>query len=97
MNKLALAAAALLAGACATTDGGNGNGARVSAPAGAQYCWQDRLTSAAGNHQCNWSSSFRDACENTQLTSLPAARYSAPARTRMCANGQWLVEVAPKG
>ena len=98
MKKLALAALALLAGACAATDNGsgNGNGARAAA-AGTQYCWQERLNNASGTLTCNWSASFRDACDNTQFTSLQAARYSAPARTRMCNNGQWLVEVSPKG
>ena len=100
MKKLALAALALLAGACATTDhgngNGNGNGARASA-AGTQYCWQDRLASSGGTLTCNWSGSFRDACDATELTSLQAGRYSAPAKTRMCNNGQWLVEISPKG
>jgi len=94
MKKLALAMAALVLGACATTNGGNG--ARTTA-AGTQYCWQERLSSAGGKHTCNWAPSFRDACESTQLSALDTARYSAPQKTRMCSNGQWLVEVAPKG
>jgi hypothetical protein len=99
MKKLAVAALAMLAGACATTDtrSGNGSAARAASAAGTQYCWQERLDSASGTLTCNWSGSFRDACDSTQLTSLQASRYSAPARTRMCNNGQWLVEVSPRG
>lgn len=97
MKKLAIAALALLAGGCAATDNGSGNGARAAATAGTQYCWQERLDSAAATHTCNWSASARDACDTTQLTTLQAARYSAPAKTRRCGNGQWLVEVSPKG
>ena len=98
MRKLALVALALLAGACAATPNGNGNGsaARVAAT-GTQYCWQDKLNAAGGTMTCNWSASARDACDSTELTSIPAARYSAPAKTRMCNNGQWLVEVSPRG
>jgi hypothetical protein len=98
MKKLAFAALALLLGACATAPNGNGNGSAArTAAAGTQYCWQERLNSAGGTMTCNWSSSFRDACDATELTSIQAARYTAPAKTRMCNNGQWLVEVSPKG
>jgi len=95
MKKLfALAALALLTGACATTGNGNGNTARAAA-SGTQYCWQDKLDAAGGTMTCNWSASSRDACDNTALTSIQSSRYTAPAKTRMCNNGQWLVEVSP--
>ena len=96
MKKLAFAvAAALSVGACASMDGGNGDGARASAVSGTQYCWQNRLITADGKHQCNWAASRHDACEGAQVSSVDAARYSAPRKGSMCANGQWLVELAP--
>lgn len=95
MKKLALATlAALTLSACAAMSGGNGQVA-ASAPAGAQYCWQDRLTTAGGKHMCNWAANWREACAATQYTSVEATRYSRPQRVRMCENGQWLVQVAP--
>jgi len=96
MKNLAFAvAAALSVGACASTDGANGTGARASAASGTQYCWQNRLVTANGKHQCNWAGSRNDACEGAQVSSVDAALYSAPRKGTMCANGQWLVELAP--
>jgi len=99
MKKLALAAiAALTLCACGTMNGGNGQSVvATSAPAGTQYCWQDRLSTSGGKHMCNWAASKRDACEATQLTTLEATRVTAPRKSSLCANGQWLVEVAPAG
>jgi hypothetical protein len=99
MKKLALAAtAALTLAACGTMNGGNGQSvAAASAPGGTRYCWQDRLNTAGGKHNCNWAASKREACEGAQFTDLEAARVTAPRKSSMCANGQWLVEVAPAG
>lgn len=97
MKRLALAAiASALLGGCATMDNGNGAATRsASAPAaGAQYCWQDRLSTGDGKHTCNWAGSAREACEATQYSAVEASRYTAPRKARLCANGQWLVEVA---
>ena len=94
MKKLALAiVAGLSLGACATMD--NGNGASASAAAGTQYCWQNRLNAEGGKLGCNWAASKREACEAGQFTLVDAARYSKPRKATLCANGQWLVEVAP--
>jgi hypothetical protein len=91
MKMLALAAlAALTLMACGTMNGSNGQSVATSAPAATQYCWQDRLSTSAGRHVCNWAASKRDACEATQLTSLEAARVTAPRKSSLCANGQWL-------
>lgn len=99
MKKLALAIVAGLAlGACATMDNGNGGGpARASTVAGTQYCWQNRLNVEGGKLGCNWSADKREACEGSPFTVVDAARYSKPRKASMCANGQWLVEVAPAG
>src|SRR5512134_658058 len=99
MKKLALAiVAGLSLGACATMDNGNGASARAAAAAaGTQYCWQNRLSVEGGKLGCNWSPSKRDACEGGQFTLVDAVRYSKPRKASLCANGQWLVEVAPAG
>ena len=99
MKKLALAVmAALTLAACGTTDGGNGQSvAAASAPAGTQYCWQDRLSTSGGKHTCNWAASKREACEGAQFTAVEATRVTAPRKSSLCANGQWLVEIAPAG
>ena len=98
MKNTALAiAAALTLGACASTDPGNGSGNTARAASGTQYCWQDRLQSAGGKHSCNWAASKREACDGALPSMVEAARYSAPRKSTMCSNGQWLVEVAPAG
>ena len=99
MRKLALAAtAALTLAACGSMNGGNGGSvAAASAPAGTKYCWQDRLNTAGGKLNCNWAASKREACEGTSYTDVEAARVTAPRKSSMCSNGQWLVEVAPAG
>ena len=96
MRKIAFAVAAGLAlGACATTD--NGGPATRTAAAGTQYCWQDRLETAGGKLTCNWSGSKREACESLNFTTVEAARFAAPKKASMCSNGQWLVELTPRG
>jgi hypothetical protein len=98
MKKLALAIVAGLAlGACASMDGSNGATARAMPAAGTQYCWQDRLSTEGGKLDCNWAPDRRAACEGTVFTTMDAARYSKPRKASLCANGQWLVEVAPAG
>jgi PBP1b-binding outer membrane lipoprotein LpoB len=95
MKSLALAiGAALVLGACATANTGNGAPALASA-AGTQYCWQDRLSNASGQLTCNWAADKRAACAGAEFTTVEATRFSEPKKSTMCANGQWLVEVAP--
>lgn len=98
MSKIALAAVAGLAlGACATAANNGSTAARISAPAGTQYCWQDRLENAGGKLTCNWAPSKREACDGAQFTTVEAARFATPRKGSMCANGQWLVELTPRG
>jgi hypothetical protein len=99
MKMLALAAtAALTLAACGTMNGGSGQpSAASSVPAGTRYCWQDRLNTAGGKLNCNWAASKREACEGAPFTDVEAARVTAPRKSSLCSNGQWLVEVAPAG
>jgi hypothetical protein len=93
MKTIALAiGAAFVVGGCATAN--TGNVAAASAATGTQYCWQERLSSSGGKHTCNWSGDKRSACEGREFTTVEAAGYSAPRKSTMCANGQWLVEIS---
>ena len=94
-NTALLIAAALALGACASMEAGNGNGNTARAAAGTQFCWQDRLHTAGGKHACNWAASKREACDGALPSSVEATRYSAPRKSSMCSNGQWLVELSP--
>lgn len=97
MTKIAFAVAAgLVLGACATTNNGS-SPAAARQVAGTQYCWQDRLETAGGKLTCNWAASRREACEALNFSTIEAARYAAPKKASMCANGQWLVEISPAG
>src|SRR5262245_10694421 len=98
MKQLALAAtAALTLVACGSMDGGKVQSAAAAPRAGTQYCWQDRLSNSGGKLNCNWAATKREACEVLAFSDVEAARYSAPRKSTMCSNGQWLVEVAPTG
>ena len=98
MKNTALAIATALAlGACASTDTATGDRSAARAVSGTQYCWQDRLQSAGGKHSCNWAASKREACDGALPSTLDVARYSAPRKSTMCSNGQWLVELSPTG
>ena len=98
MRNIAVAALAALAlGACASTDNGSGAGAPAARVAGTQYCWQDRLDSTGGKLTCNWAGDTRSACDGATFTTLEASRYAAPRKGSLCPNGQWLVELSPRG
>ena len=96
MNALAALAGLALA-ACAATENGSTAAAGATTAAGTQYCWQERLDTSGGKHTCNWSADKRSACEGTTFTALEAQRYAAPRKGSRCANGQWLVELSPRG
>ena len=91
-NAVSAITAALVLGACATPNANNG--AAASTAAGTQYCWQDRLSNSGGKLTCNWAGDKRSACEGAEFTTVDAARVSAPRKSSMCSNGQWLVEVS---
>lgn len=94
MKTLALAiGAAVVLGGCATAN--TSNNAPAAAAAGTQYCWQDRLSDAGGKLTCNWAPDKRAACAGAEFTTVEASKVSAPKKSSMCANGQWLVEVSP--
>lgn len=97
MKKVAFAIATGLAlGACAAPNTATAP-ASATQVAGTQYCWQDRLDSSGGKLTCNWAASRREACDSLNFSSVDAARYAAPKKGSMCANGQWLVELTPRG
>jgi hypothetical protein len=98
MKNTALAfALALALGACASMDAGTGDRGAARAVSGTQYCWQERLQTTGGKHSCNWSTNKRDACDGALPSTVEGTRYSAPRKSTMCSNGQWLVEVSPAG
>ena len=98
-KTLALAIAPMfLAAACAT--GGPSTSVASSAaaaPAGAQYCKKDRLSTEGDALVCNWSTSMAEACASNYSSSLAkGAVRSGPQDASRCANGQWLVTVTTK-
>ena len=92
-NTLALAAALALA-ACASTDKAASSAAPTQMAGNTMYCWQDKLVDAGGTLTCNWESTVEKACDASYPTPISkTAVRKGPDKVRMCANGQWLVQV----
>ena len=91
---LALLSSALLVTACATPSSTQS----VVAKTGAQFCAKERLYTANGALVCNWAPTAADACRDIAPSSSIAltAVTGAPADSRRCESGQWLVQVAMK-
>lgn len=93
-----LACSAVLAlvtlAACSTTP--TSHVAAANPPAGAKYCWRDRMSEVSGKLDCNWEANRDAACESSAFGSVDAAKFSAPKAAGMCRNGQWLVMVQAK-
>jgi hypothetical protein len=94
MKMLALAAlAALTLMACGTMNAATANRSPPSAPAATQYWLAGPPEHFRRQHVCILGrEQARCVRGETQLTSLEAARVTAPRKSSLCANGQWLVE-----
>ena len=92
-----LAAPLLMLAACAAPGGGATHVAAAAPAAGTQFCKKDRLASEGDSLSCNWSPTFADACENTNLATVKkSAITSGPGNAGRCGNGQWLVSVTTR-
>ena len=70
--SFALIGAALLA-SCASTNGGNGNGASQTASrskASTYYCAKDQLITVDEGFSCNWEDNPASACRTFTTTTL---------------------------
>ena len=96
-KTLILAAPLLMLAACAAPGGADTRVAAAAPAAGTQFCKKDRLASEGDSLSCNWSPTFADACENTNLSTVKkSAVAGGPSNAGRCGNGQWLVSVTTR-